>query len=58
LQRPTSALAVVTLNNPDRLNALSTSMVSALHDMFDELAGDPRCRVVILTGAGRDADGR
>jgi enoyl-CoA hydratase len=52
-ERPTPALAVVTLNNPDRLNALSTGMVSALHDTLDDLAGDSRCRVVILTGAGR-----
>ncbi|HME50286.1 enoyl-CoA hydratase/isomerase family protein [Mycobacterium sp.] len=52
-ERPRSGLAVVTLNNPDRLNALSTGMVSALHDALDELAGDSRCRVVILTGAGR-----
>ena len=51
--RPTSRCAVVTLNSPDRLNALSTDLVSALHDTLDGLAADPHCRVVILTGAGR-----
>ena len=51
-ERPSSGLAVVTLNNPDRLNALSTAMVSALHGTLDELAADSRCRIVILTGAG------
>ncbi len=53
LERPASRLAVITLNNPARLNALSTAMVSALHATLDELAGDSRCRVLILTGAGR-----
>jgi enoyl-CoA hydratase/carnithine racemase len=43
----------VTLNSPDRLNALSMGLVAGLHDTLDELAADSRCRVVILTGAGR-----
>jgi enoyl-CoA hydratase/carnithine racemase len=44
---------VLTLNKPDRLNALSMSMVSTLHDTLDELRADPKCRIVVLTGAGR-----
>jgi enoyl-CoA hydratase/carnithine racemase len=53
VERPTKRYAVVTLNNPGRLNALSMRLVTALHSTFDELAVDPHCRVVILTGAGR-----
>jgi enoyl-CoA hydratase len=53
IERPTPRCAVVTLNNPERLNALSMSLVAALHGALDELATDSRCRVVILTGAGR-----
>jgi enoyl-CoA hydratase len=53
VERPTKRYAVVTLNNPDRLNALSIRLVGALHSTLDELAVDPHCRVVILTGAGR-----
>jgi enoyl-CoA hydratase len=52
-ERPNPRCAIVTLNNPQRLNALSTPLVAALHDTLDGLAADPRCRVVILTGAGR-----
>jgi enoyl-CoA hydratase len=51
--RPTPQCAVVTLNNPERLNAMSMDLVSALHETLDALATDPDCRVVILTGAGR-----
>jgi enoyl-CoA hydratase len=53
VQRPTSAVAVVALNNPDRLNALSYPMVDRLHDVLDEVAGDDACKVMILTGNGR-----
>ena len=51
-EQPTPHLTVVTLNNPDRLNALSMEMVSQLHETLDALA-ESDSRVVILTGAGR-----
>lgn len=51
--RPRPEVAVVTMNRPDRLNALSFAMVDALHDALDEIQADNACRVVILTGAGR-----
>ncbi|MFZ0832776.1 MAG: enoyl-CoA hydratase-related protein [Mycobacterium sp.] len=50
--QPTPQLTVVTLNNPDRLNALSMEMVSQLYATFDALA-ESDTRVVILAGAGR-----
>ncbi|UDY34899.1 enoyl-CoA hydratase/isomerase family protein [Dermatobacter hominis] len=53
LERPTPAVAIITLNNPDRLNALSFRMVDAIHDALDEIQADNACRVVILTGSGR-----
>ncbi|MGE0860048.1 MAG: enoyl-CoA hydratase [Gammaproteobacteria bacterium] len=46
-------LAVVTMNRPERLNALSLELRRALHDGFAALQADPNVRVVILTGAGR-----
>ena len=49
---PIPQLSIVTLNNPDKLNALSMEMVGLLHETLDELAESDR-RVVILTGAGR-----
>jgi enoyl-CoA hydratase len=51
--RPTPQCVVVTLNSPERLNALSMQMVGDLHETLDALAVDSGCRVVILTGAGR-----
>ena len=54
LTRADSAhVATLTLNAPDRLNALSTEMLSALHGTLDTIAEDKTVRVVILRGAGR-----
>jgi len=44
---------VVTLNRPDRLNALTRETVARLNGLLDGLAADASCRTVILTGAGR-----
>lgn len=43
----------ITLNRPDRLNAMSFEFAADLHDAIDEVAGDRDCKVAILTGAGR-----
>ena len=45
-------IALVTLNDPDTLNALSTEMMQELGRVWPELDADPKCRVVVLTGAG------
>jgi len=45
--------AVLTLNRPQAMNALSKALMSALADAVDALAADPAVRVLILTGAGR-----
>lgn len=47
-----SPAAVLTLNRPDRRNALSRALIAALHDAFNRAADDPAARCVILTGAG------
>lgn len=47
------AVARLTLNHPEKLNALSDAMLAALQDQFDSLAQDPSIRVVILAGAGK-----
>lgn len=46
-------VSVVTLDNPSRLNSLSFTLVGDLYAALDEVAVDPECRVVVLTGAGR-----
>ena len=49
----TDGIAVLTLAQPDRLNAYSLAMVEELHAAFDALERDLGSRVLILTGAGR-----
>ncbi|MCU1484890.1 MAG: hypothetical protein JWN67_1636 [Actinomycetia bacterium] len=46
-------IKVITLDKPDRLNAISFDLVADLHDALDEVAADDDCKVAILTGAGR-----
>ncbi|MBI4635872.1 MAG: enoyl-CoA hydratase [Candidatus Rokubacteria bacterium] len=46
-------VAVLTLNRPARLNALSRPMLEALLEALPRLAEDPGVGVVVLTGAGR-----
>jgi enoyl-CoA hydratase len=46
-------IADITLNRPDKLNAISAGMVSELHRALDEAEGDPLVRVITLQGAGR-----
>jgi enoyl-CoA hydratase len=53
LERVEPRIAILTLDRPDRLNAMSFGLVGDLHDALDEIAGDPDCTVVVLTGAGR-----
>jgi enoyl-CoA hydratase/carnithine racemase len=45
--------AVITLNRPDALNALSSSVMHALDRVLDQLAADRTLRVVVVTGQGR-----
>ncbi|MDI2098700.1 enoyl-CoA hydratase/isomerase family protein [Ruicaihuangia caeni] len=46
-------IAVVTLNRPDRLNAVSPEMHHELQELFDAIDADIDTNVVVLTGAGR-----
>jgi enoyl-CoA hydratase len=45
-------VAVVTLNDPDRRNALSADLVAGINEVFDQIESDPSCAVVVVTGAG------
>ncbi|MFC7658586.1 enoyl-CoA hydratase/isomerase family protein [Pseudonocardia benzenivorans] len=47
------AVAVVTMNRPDRHNALTVELKVALRDALEAAAADPSVRAVVLTGAGR-----
>lgn len=43
----------LTLNRPEKLNALSSALVDALSDALADSADDERVRVIVISGAGR-----
>jgi len=49
----TNAVAHLTLNTPEKLNALSDAMLAELQSQFDELAETPSIRAVVLKGNGK-----
>lgn len=49
------AVRVITVNRPDKLNALNAATLDALHAAFDAAADDPEVRALVLTGAGAKA---
>src|SRR5712691_4217931 len=46
-------IATITLNRPERMNALTHDLEGELHRTFDKADADRDVRVIILTGAGR-----
>jgi 2-(1,2-epoxy-1,2-dihydrophenyl)acetyl-CoA isomerase len=53
LEQIKDGVALLTMNRPDRLNALTETMLDALLEALPRLAADPNVGVVVLTGAGR-----
>ena len=53
IDRPEPGISRITLNRPDRLNAMTSELVQLLHEALDKIGSDSACRVVVLTGAGR-----
>ena len=48
-------IALVTINRPEKLNALNAAAKSELREVFAGFKTDPQVRVVVLTGAGEKA---
>ena len=46
-------ILILTMNRPDRLNALNRPMQQAFEDQFRAADADPSIRVIVITGAGR-----
>jgi enoyl-CoA hydratase/carnithine racemase len=53
VERTERGVAIVTLNRPHRLNALTSPMLGEIYDTLETLGHDASCRVIIITGAGR-----
>jgi enoyl-CoA hydratase len=52
-EEPEAGMGLLTLNRPDRLNAISMDMLDDLYHLFKELDRREEIRVLIITGAGR-----
>jgi enoyl-CoA hydratase/carnithine racemase len=50
---PATAVATITLDRPERLNALTFEVYTELRDTFRALDTEPGVRAIIITGAGR-----
>jgi enoyl-CoA hydratase/carnithine racemase len=48
-----SGVRTITLNRPDRLNAMNRQLIDDVGTAFRDAHGDPATRVIIFTGAGR-----
>jgi enoyl-CoA hydratase len=53
IERVRPSVDVITLDRPERLNAMNHELVGDLHTALDQVRDDNTCRVAILTGAGR-----
>ena len=50
---PATAVATITLNRPERLNALTFEVYTELRNTFQALDTEPGVRAIVITGAGR-----
>ncbi len=55
LYEVTDAIALVTVNRPEKLNPLNRDTVNAIGECFADVAADPDVKAVIVTGAGERA---
>lgn len=53
VDRPQPAIAVITLNRPERMNSMAFDLMVPLRDALAAVNADNDVRVVVLTGAGR-----
>jgi enoyl-CoA hydratase/carnithine racemase len=51
-ERAEDGIAVVTINRPERRNALNLEVKSRIAEAIGRLSSDPAVRVVVLTGSG------
>ena len=54
ISEPEPGIHLLTIDRPERRNALSSGVLGQLHRAFDDLAGDRSARAIVVTGAGDD----
>jgi len=52
VERPQPQVALVTLDRPERMNAMAFDVMVPLREALEAVSGDNEVRVVVLTGAG------
>ena len=52
-ETPEAGIGLITLNRPQRLNAINLDMLDNFFALFDHLNKNEDVRVIIITGAGR-----
>lgn len=52
-EQPSSGVALLTLNRPDRLNAWTGELAVRYFALLDQATNDPDVKVIVITGAGR-----
>ena len=52
IDKPRPAITLITLNRPERMNAMAFDVMIPLREALEEVARDNQTRVVVLTGAG------
>lgn len=50
-----NGITTITINRPNKLNALNKDTIQELHDAFDEANNDSDTKVIIITGSGEKA---
>uniref|UniRef100_A0A8C9ZEU9 Delta(3,5)-Delta(2,4)-dienoyl-CoA isomerase, mitochondrial n=1 Tax=Sander lucioperca TaxID=283035 RepID=A0A8C9ZEU9_SANLU len=53
ISHPAESITHVELHRPEKRNAMNRAFWSEMVDCFNEIAGDPECRVVVVSGAGK-----
>ena len=53
VEKQTAQITLVTLNRPERRNALTIELMTDLISAIEEAAADPKQRILILRGAGK-----
>ncbi len=55
LRTTAGGIATLTLNRPEKLNAISAALANAMHAALDALEADEAVRAIVITGAGERA---